>query len=399
MRSQTPNDSHRMPAQKSRGIALLVMLAFILVVFTGMAISRLSSSSAEQKSRERTTQALSHAREAIMAAALVPNPPGILPCPDGNGDGLADILFANVCPNRRGLVPYKTLGIDQPLDGTGAPIWYVVAPEYSGTALPPSPPHNSSKLILSTHLRLNTSLVAFVLLAPQIPLVGQNRTSKTPLFGAVAQFLEGENANSSFDNTYTDVISSTQNDVVLAMPVRGFWTAVEGRVLHDVVALLRDYRNLCGVYPWPALYSANNNVSDPAMPIATKTYEGRVPFTSALPFGWGAACPPNTAPAAPSGWLQTHWGDSLYYAICKQAPPANPPAAPNANCLQLGVGTAEAIVMAPGTLNLSQDRFTPPVVIGDYFEGQNASPGDNVFTLTKPIGLTDTFNDLIYVIR
>lgn len=380
---------------KNRGFALLIMLAIILVAFTTIAISRLSSSSGEQKSRAKTTQALVQSRDAIMAFTLTPttptNPPGILPCPDINGDGQSDPLptSGGVCNNRRGLVPFITLGIPQPLDGTGTSIWYVVPTQYTP---PIAPIYNSNNTNASTLMLNQTQPMAFILLAPNDPLPTQVRTTRTPSIGVVAQFLEGENANSILDNNYSDLRTTTQNDQVMGMPVGSFWTAVEGRVLREVGALLRDYRTSCNAYPWPAPYlpfGANN--SDTA-PLATRAYEGRVPLGTASPAVWGSLC----APTLPAGWISTHWGDSLYYAICRQAAPINPP---TASCLQLGVPVAEAILIAPGFPVLAQDRFTPTVVIADYFENQNASTIDNIFTQLKPSNHTPTFNDLIYVIR
>jgi hypothetical protein len=397
--SQARNDGLAVQS-KSSGIALLVMLAFILVAFTTIAISRLSGNSGELKSRAKTTQALVQSRDAIMAFTLAPanpaNPPGILPCPDTDGDGISNPIppSAAACTNRRGLVPFVTLGIAQPFDGNGAPIWYVVATQYSGTV---ATPHNSSSASAST-LRLNTIPEAFIVLAPNIPFAGQVRPGllpyRNPLFNTVTQYLELENANSILDDIYTDLQNPTQNDQVLAMTVGDFWTSVEGRVLREVGALLRDYRASCNAYPWPAPYASFGTNNSDTAPLAIRVYEGRVPLGTASPNVWGAPC----APTLPAGWILTHWGDSLYYAICRQAAPANPP---TASCLQLGgLIVAEAILIAPGIpFPLTQDRLTPTVVISDYFENQNASVVDNVFTQLKPSSHTVNFNDLIYVVR
>lgn len=233
------NDYRVYPFAKSRGIALLVMLAIILVAFTTIAISRLSLNSVEQKARAKTTQSLIQSRDALMAFALTPvasTLPGTLPCPDGNADGISDPLppgANSTCLNQRGLVPFITLNIPQPLDGTGAPIWYVVANEYSSRLATGAPRDRS----VQPALRLNVTLpMAFILFAPNYPIPPQVRANpRSPRSNEVGQFLEGDNANNTLnsytnmrDDSVNDEIADTQNDQVLGMPVGEFWDLIEG---------------------------------------------------------------------------------------------------------------------------------------------------------------------------
>jgi hypothetical protein len=388
VRNQARNDYGVSARHSSRGIVLIVFLAIILIAFTSIAISRLSENANEQKVRAKTTQALIQSRDAIMAFALNQPVPGTLPCPDVDGNGLSDGVAA--CTNRRGLVPFRSLNIPQPLDGSDTSIWYVVAQEYSGTI---STPHNSSK---ASSLRLNgAQSMAFILLAPNYPFSAQVRTTKTPLVAAVTQYLEGENADGVADNDYTDirddskfdVAPDTQNDQVLGMSVAVFWNEVEGKVLLVVGSALSNYKVNCGVYPFAALYSpgGNNDSSNGVL-------EGRVPLTSALPSNWGAACPApfaaNSAPALPPAWIANHWGDSLYYSLCPALTP---------NCLTFfnisgtNVGNASALVMSPGVpfaAWVSGNRNT-------FYELQNTSASDNNFTKNTRTG---AFNDLIRVV-
>jgi hypothetical protein len=397
--SPARNDYRIDLTSKSRGFALLIMLAIILVAFTTIAISRLSHNSGEQQNRTRTTQALVQARDAIMAFTLSPTdptrPPGILPCPDINGDGESDPLPnpGGVCNNRRGLVPFVTLNIPQPLDGTGAPIWYVVPIQYTE---PVTAIYNSNNTNPSTLVLNQTQLMAFILLAPNDPLSAQVRTSRTPAVGLVAQFLEGENANSILDNNYSDLRNATQNDQVLGMPTGVFWTTVEARVLQEVRSIFETYHTNCGVYPYPADYSQTGTLTSNRS-TSVATLEGRLPLVAALPVEWGAQCLPpftaNNAPAIPPAWIAAHWGDTLYYASCVAA-----------NCIRLEDISANpifvsAIVIAPG-VHLS----TQPVrVAGNrngFYELQNATPAPpNVFTQVKLSGHTGAFNDLVFIIR
>ncbi|MES2824440.1 MAG: hypothetical protein V4732_12615 [Pseudomonadota bacterium] len=303
-----------------------------------------------------------------------PSPPGTLPCPDGNGDGLSDPLnVLGNCSNQLGLVPFRTLEIPQPLDGSNTSIWYAVANEYSRTL--GAATRNSS---VPSSLMVNVNQrMAFILLAPNEPLLSQARTSRVPLVGAVAQFLEGENANTSL-NFYSDFRDGTQNDQVVGMPEVTFWANIEGRVLREVNDRLDDYFNLCGfTLPPAAPFGTDNSIGPSA--------EG------GMPFNLTASC----ATAVPlPGWLTTHWSRMLYYANC---------AVPN--CIQLvdiaGNNTqrASTIVISPG-IHLNQPLRTVGVRDG-YYELENASflPPDNRFTQIKPSGITANFNDLIYVVR
>lgn len=405
---QVARNDYRLPTVfKQRGIALLVMLAIILVAFTTIAISRLSLNSAEQNTRARTTQALAQSKDAILAFALAPgipgvNPPGTLPCPDGNADGRSDTRnAAGRCPQRRGLVPFRDLNIPRPLDGTGAPIWYVVADEYS-RALIANEQRNSSS---PTTLRLNVTLpMAFILFAPNKPIGTQVRANPiAPLATQATQFLEGDNADNSTPDSYTsvrddsvyDTVADTQNDQVLGMPAGEFWSLVEGVVLKEVGNHLRQYRNAgCG-YPWAA--PANNKDNLPQ----TMTFEGLLPLAAT----WSGTCAAATDPAP---WVNTHWGNLLYYAIClgSAATPPNPPLIP---CLELNGNSsnndAEAIVISPGMAFQFQTRQLPTQTPREFptrdnlFEGENNTPGDNVYSKVKLINHSDAFNDVIHIVR
>lgn len=373
------NDYRISPYGKSRGIALLVMLALILVSLTVVAINRLSINSSELKQKEATLKALATAREAIMGYALTRTagvrPPGTLPCPDTDNDGRQNIS-AGVCTsaNRRGLVPYIDLAIPQPLDGTGAPLWYAVANNYAGDL---ATGRNSS---LSSTLRLDGQSVVFIVIAAQSPTL--NQQPRTSPLAPITEFLEGDNADATLDS-YTNLQDDTHNDLLLGMPVIDFWQSVEKLVLAEVSSSIKNYRTNCGVYPWASTFTTSGANS------VASNYEGGAPLGAALPTNWGVGCAPQLA-----AWL-VHWKDNLYYAICKQATPVNPP---TTSCLGLvnaaGVTTtAQVIAIAPGAKLAGQNR--PPLAINNFFEGKDATPNDNQFDNITP---TATDNDLMLLI-
>ncbi len=391
--------------QKNRGIALLVMLGIILIAFTASIIGRLSINSIEQKNNTKTVAALVQARDAIMGFALTqtsnPQPPGTLPCPDTDGDGMSNTAPVGGCVSLQGLVPFVTLGLAVTVGGIitppQPPLWYVIPIGYGGNAVAAFIPRNSSR---TSALLLNGQPMAFIVIAPGKPLGGQNPIT-TPLSPAI-NFIEPPNGVNPYTN-YNDLADATHNDKLLGMPVGTFWTTVEGRVLAEVRDLLNTYNTNCHIYPWAVPYApsvSNNSV--------VNTFEGRVPLGVALPSGWGTACPApyvasNAATALPL-WLTPHWGNMLYYKIC---PPnlQSPPAPAIANCLDLnGDGVfndARVIVMAPGiALGATVPSQIPrvPGTIKNYFEGTNNVSGDNNFTQLRPLNHTATFNDLIFIV-
>lgn len=395
MFSPARNDYRLFAPARSRGIALLVMMSLFLVAFTAITIGRLSLNSIEQKNNTRTVTSLAQARDAIMAFALVQatnaRPPGTLPCPDTDGDGISNPPAAGACASQQGLVPFVTLGIARTVAGLGTQsplsLWYVIAAGYGGDAIGPFIPRNSSRQSppVST-LTLNGQAMAFVVIDPGKPLNAQS-PSTTPI-GAVSNFLEAPNDGINPNYTYSDFTDLTHNDKLSGMAVGTFWTSVEGRVLAEVRDLIQNYRNTCGAYPWAVPYAApnDNGVATPPR------YQGRVPLTNQW---FPTVCPAPSevpAPVIPQ-WVVTHWTRMLYYAVCN----------PFTNCLNLDSGiTANVIVMAPGVPLTATAPTQIPRVVGTitrYFEGTNNIESDDIFIQRRPLDHTDTFNDLIFIVH
>jgi type II secretory pathway pseudopilin PulG len=389
VRNQARNDYGVSARCSSRGIALLVMLSLILVVFTTVAISRLSLNSIAQKKNEKTVEALARARDAILGFALmqqnstptVLRPVGTLPCPDIDGDGVSDGV--GVCTRWQGLVPFRTLGLSLSIngagalrDGAGAPLWYAIPANYGGNVTPATALRNSS---LASALRLNGAPMAFIVIAPGEPLSGQN--PRTSPLAAVNNFLEGVNATGDPNFIFNDLFDLTHNDKLLGMPLGAYWSIIEARVLANVRDLIRNYRSACGSYPDAVPYGNNNDNSFGG------TTAGRVPL--------GTASPCAVTIGAPN-WVITHWTKMLYYQFCNPATPA---------CLDLNTRFVSALVMSPGIPLpvLAQARPPqpppplPPTLPANYFEAQNSTP-DLIFTDIQLVNHTATFNDLISVI-
>lgn len=388
---------------KNRGMALLLMLSLLIVLLTTVVIARLSLNDLAQKRQTATLKALTETRDAIMAwtltqSFLINRPPGTLPCPDSdtNRDGRLNLLPGGTgCVSRVGLVPFRDLGIPEPLDSYGNPLWYAVATEYVGNANTtlPLPPRNSSlpsTLILEGKNGSNQRSVAFIVMAANEAQFNQAQITR-PVMANIVNFLDGKNADGNL-NIFTDQSTPDDsspnivyNDQVIAMPVGAFWSAVEMGVLSEVANLLQTYNDECGSYPWAADFSENEDISDSGF------LEGRVPLEGTDPPApdWGQVCSGGTAPTMPP-WLSTHWRKMLYYSMCLPISPL---------CLQLQddnnalLQTASVVIIAPG-VPLSGFTRSPSAPINEFFEGQNTTINDQVFQLIPSTNHPNNFNDV-----
>ena len=129
----------RSRAGRQGGAALL---AFALLVVVGASYALLlkinSGPGLYARQQAATWQALSQAKQALLAYALTypeaVNPeyaPGYLPCPDRDRDGSAnDGPCAFASGSTIGRLPFQTLKIPEPIDASGAALWYALADNF-----------------------------------------------------------------------------------------------------------------------------------------------------------------------------------------------------------------------------------------------------------------------------
>lgn len=167
-------------------MALFLLLLLILVGAGTVFISQLKSADVDLNSQRKTAAALAQAKQALLGRAASNNDPGSLPCPDANGDGESKVpqdYSGSNCVVYVGRLPWKTLRLPDIRDGSGAQLWYVLAPEFRdrGVAVLPTLPGSIS--VLGTTPVVG---VAAVIIAPGATLSGQNRSAANDL----AQYLE-----------------------------------------------------------------------------------------------------------------------------------------------------------------------------------------------------------------
>lgn len=124
-----------------RGHVLILVVLASLLLAVGM-MGQIDHEKAQQTRSQRTSAALLQARQALLAYAVtyLDNAEhsgevfGYLPCPDRDGDGVADLVCGSAGALAVGLLPYRTLGMPQIVDGYGHCLWYVVSGRFKNNA-------------------------------------------------------------------------------------------------------------------------------------------------------------------------------------------------------------------------------------------------------------------------
>lgn len=182
-----------------KGMVVWLSLILLIGISGGMLTASRERRLAQTASDQQSQQALRFAHHALLAYALQPlgltacesncPRPGDLPCPDRNGDGVAESSCTQ-SSQRFGRLPWKTLGVGELRDGSGELLWYAVSNRYKNN--PRILPLNldtpgSWSVIFQPGARYDASVgqgVAAVILAPNVPIMRsdglqQVRTAQT----------------------------------------------------------------------------------------------------------------------------------------------------------------------------------------------------------------------------
>lgn len=250
--------------RRQRGGALIIIAALLLlgIAWGAMSAMRNIAPPGQAERDVKTGAALEAAKRALLsymvqhAARPTTGIPGQLPCPEAltyvgsTSEGDEDAG----CSTFAGRLPWRTLGIDQPRDGYGEPLWYALSPAFRA-----SPLNFSSTGSLSFTSGGVTSNVVALIIAPGAPLSTAS-LSGTPPAGCsavnqpsatrnqapldAARFLECGNESGSFqhlglsDWTNDRVIAITQADWIAALaPVIG------DRLQREAAPALADWRS------------------------------------------------------------------------------------------------------------------------------------------------------------
>lgn len=195
---------------KQRGAAMMVMLVIMIMGSAAFLVSALNSASVKIERDKKTADALAQAKEALIGRAAIDTTlPGSLPCPNNMGganDGVADSLSGNDCPDYIGRLPWKTLGLPDLRDSSGAPLWYALSRNFRDNASNTLNSDSTGTLaVVGSPSAVNVVAIVF---AAGANLGGQSRsdtqTAACATSGStIAQnlcainYLEGNNANAS----------------------------------------------------------------------------------------------------------------------------------------------------------------------------------------------------------
>lgn len=138
---------HRRPgAARSRGAALIILMALLAMGVFYFLMQEIEGLGQYQRAAKVESDPIVQAKEALLAYATTYRDThsdevfGYLPCPDLDGDGVAEATCGNAGEASVGLLPYRSLGLPDLRDSAGICLWYAVSGSFknnpkSATAL------------------------------------------------------------------------------------------------------------------------------------------------------------------------------------------------------------------------------------------------------------------------
>lgn len=383
-----------------QGAAVLLVLMVLLLAGISFFLAGRSGNLSGLNRQRAVTRAMALAKNRLLAYTVMYADnypasgagPGHLPCPDTSNNGSPNPPCG---PGAMGRLPRaiplpsgEMMPISDHGEGYDQRFWYALSSQHRNN---PAGPVNS-ETIGGLQLDGSGDVVA-VLIAPGMPIAGQNRPGL-----AAVDYLEG--ANATGPPAFASSGPGDFNDRVLAIRGSDFMPLVERRVLGVLADLIRRYRAACGQYPWPAPYA------DPRIPSffagSAGTLAGFFPLLINNPANpgqdeWDSGCA--TGIQVPAWLAANNWQRLSFYALAGNPVQAGGECTPGGDCLTVqGLASpgnqARVVLLLAGAELVGQDRaaFSGP---WDYFEGENAGADHSVFEVR--VGKAD-FNDQLLIV-
>jgi len=376
--------------QRQRGVVIVVMMTIIILASTMLLVSRLNNTSWQHQNVTQTARALAEAKQALIGFAIRSQTrPGELPCPDVNNDGVDDYA-ANLCVSLTGRLPWRTLGLNDPRDGSGERLWYAVSNNLHANDIPPINSNTPGQLIVDT-----LPGFAAIVMASHAVLTGQVRNAAN--LNNPGAYLEDDNATVG-DNSFTRQGGQPFNDRLLAITQQDLMIIVERRVANEMRNQLQSYYTLNGFFPYAASLSDNPNYYCDNM-----LRSGHLPLAIGTGFipGSGLDCTgiPNWSAPMPAWFINNNWIEVIYYALAAPCVPGTAlcDGAGNmitVNNLSIPNNNKAAVVISAGTAFVGQVR--PPVIAADLLDSLENNNGDNLY---ERLPITASNNDQFAVIE
>ena len=339
-----------------RGFALLVTVLLLIAGVATVGLTLYRPTPIPDLPTERTAEKLAEVKAALIGYAArqgvfqcsdpansfqcnaqLANSPklGELPCPDTNNDGVAEASCANA---RLGRVPWKTLGIPNPQDGSGETFWYAVSLRFLNNASNPLTKNgvyatngaiNSSTVgdltvVSADGIAATTTAVAVLFSAGGV-VSGQNRGQAGTAFCAatkttVQRDLCPSNYLESFGSTNNALGTGTYirgtagpdfNDRLVYLAPEELMPVLEMRVGAELTALLLQYKynSDCFCYPWADSWNYSGGIADVGL------NRGRLPTAQVQPEDWGSG----SIPRFPAWVKDNDWHNQVFYIASKRA--------------------------------------------------------------------------------
>src|SRR5258706_9651665 len=168
----------------------IILTVLILALGTGFLVYSMAGSRSIDFGKDTKTElSLAQVKQALIGWSASRTPgspnvrPGELPCPDMNNNGLDD--DGSCSAGAIGRVPWQTLGIPRPLDGSDETIWYAIAGPFRYYNVNPQPITSDTlgNLVVyqgSSATTLTSRAIA-VLIAPGPPVGSQDRGASSAM--------------------------------------------------------------------------------------------------------------------------------------------------------------------------------------------------------------------------
>ncbi len=387
--SASPPRAPGMPASRShqRGFALMIMIVLLVMGALYGVVSQLSLIGARAGRTQGTQASLLQAKEALIGFATAYRDShldqvfGYLPCPDTTGDGVSDacdVTGTTVV----GLLPYRTLGLQDLRDSEGVCLWYVVSGNFKDN--PKATPMNwdTQGNILLQDVNGTTVFApddanggaAAVIVATGLPIAGQNRTpAAATVCGTVptevAAYLDGGYAFPSAGTVTLRAGSSgstTNNDLMLAVTPQEIFSRIIPRV---------DFRNASSATPPGQINALSDNIKfSIEKQIQSNLVAGTAPSGIALPrqTGYSQFAGKWVGDLATALALTStsdinylaNWRNQYRYAVCSNL---------STPCLNIAGTSCRAALLLGGTSTTGGPRTTVQNVsttaaLDDFFE-------------------------------
>jgi hypothetical protein len=365
--------SARPSASAQRGQIILITLFLFALAMSVSLFGFVSTRNPAIDDDAQTQRALAQARDALIGyAATNGTRPGNLPCPDRTGTGSASTCGS--VARRIGFLPWRTLGLPELRDGSGAPLLYAVSNTFRANTGVLNADTAGDYTV--TGQQSGTGVIAIVFAPGQV--VGSQRrdtatatcsTTGTTLAHnlCVANYLEGgnEDGNTSF---VTAATSSSFNDQLMLITRDNLFPSVMVRVARTMKDALNTFYTNRSHYPYASAFS------DGSYGCSLGTLQGKVAIDS-------TNCPTVYNEAVLPNWfLNNNWHQSMFYAVsplCVSAATASSCAATGGLTVSGVSTTARALLVISGRAFSGQAR--PCTALAHCLEDSENQNGDTVF--------------------